>query len=421
MPSQAELLGAAVYPAILRLTLSADCGKDALLPGSIIVESPPGTVVSKEFIVPGDLSQWMATAPGKQLVIDPQRGRLLLLGAAPAAVPRVGYSYGFSAPLGAGPYDRAPFVLVPTVPVLAAGAVVTAANIDPGSAAGPGVTELADSSTFGPAADKTAIVNAQIQGHNQQRPYLRLAADWTLDASPNTGAVLTLEGLWIGATGSAAIVLAGDYATVTIRHCTLEPGGVDAWGNPIAAVPLVISGNLENLVIDHSIVAPISLKGGSIRQLTVADSIVQSITPGVAAIALADAHLDIQRSTVLGAVSADQLYASEALFTGFVDIDDTQTGCFRFSAAPPGSRVPHPFQSSFLADTAHFFTSRRFGDPGYAQLSQSAPQALLTGAENGSEIGAFSSLINPIRLDGLRAKVDEYMPFGLIPVFEFET
>ena len=41
--------------------------------------------------------------------------------------------------------------------------------------------------------------------------------------------------------------------------------------------------------------------------------------------------------------------------------------------------------------------------------------------ENGSEIGAFSSLLNPIRLDGLRAKVDEYMPFGLIPVFVFET
>jgi hypothetical protein len=54
-------------------------------------------------------------------------------------------------------------------------------------------------------------------------------------------------------------------------------------------------------------------------------------------------------------------------------------------------------------------------------LSQSAPAGLLTGAENGSEIGAFSSLIAPIRLDGLRAKVDEYMPFGLIPVFVCQT
>ena len=86
-----------------------------------------------------------------------------------------------------------------------------------------------------------------------------------------------------------------------------------------------------------------------------------------------------------------------------------------------GSRAPHPYRSHFIDDVAHFFTSRKFGQPGYAQLSESAPLGLLSGAENGSEIGAFSSLLNPIRLDGLRAKADEYMPFGLIPVFVFET
>ena len=93
----------------------------------------------------------------------------------------------------------------------------------------------------------------------------------------------------------------------------------------------------------------------------------------------------------------------------------------RFGAALKGSRTPHPYRSHFIDDVAHLFTSRKFGQPGYAQLSESAPLGLLTGARNGSEIGAFSSLLNPIRLDGLRAKADEYMPFGLIPVFVFET
>ena len=79
-----------------------------------------------------------------------------------------------------------------------------------------------------------------------------------------------------------------------------------------------------------------------------------------------------------------------------------------------------PFSTVSLV-TTHFFTSRRFGHPGYAQLSQTAPQGLLTGAENRSEIGAFNSLLNPVRLDGLCAKVAEYMPFGLIPVFLFAT
>jgi hypothetical protein len=46
---------------------------------------------------------------------------------------------------------------------------------------------------------------------------------------------------------------------------------------------------------------------------------------------------------------------------------------------------------------------------------------LLQGAENGSEIGAFSHLFNPVKLDSLRVKVVEYMPFGLIPFFIYET
>jgi hypothetical protein len=422
LPTSVELLGSLVHPVLLKLALISDCGKSALLPKSVRVESPPGTEVAKELIVSGNLSAWTATAAGKELVIDPERGRMRFTGAAPpAATPRVGYYYGFSAPIGAGSYDRAPFVLAPTLPALAANAAIAAADIDAGAPNARGVTELADSSTFGPAANKTAIRNTQIQGRNQQRPYLQIQADWTLDTVPNSNAFLIIEGLWIGASGNFSVVLAGDYESVTIRHSTLDPGGTNAQGNPIAPVAIVITGHVEDLIIDHSITAPIRVSGGSVKRLTVSDSIIQSINPLVAAIPLPNSQLDIQRSTVFGAVNGDRLYASEALFTGLVDIADTQDGCFRFSAALTGSRVPHPYESHFIKNVAHYFTSKHFGHPGYAQLSRSATPGLLAGAENGSEIGAFSSMLNPIRLDGLRAKVDEYMPFGLIPVFLFET
>ena len=125
--------------------------------------------------------------------------------------------------------------------------------------------------------------------------------------------------------------------------------------------------------------------------------------------------------TVFGDIGVHRLWASEALITGPVEVVDTQKGCFRFSAAPTGSRLPRPYESHFIDDTNHYFTSRRFGHPGYGQLSETAPVELLRGAENGSEIGAFSGLLNPIKRDGLRAKVDEYMPFGLIPLFIQET
>ena len=83
--------------------------------------------------------------------------------------------------------------------------------------------------------------------------------------------------------------------------------------------------------------------------------------------------------------------------------------------------MPYPYESYFVQDFAGTFTSRVFGQPGFAQLAESAPLFLQRGAENGAEIGAFSGLLNPIKLDSLRAKVDEFAPFGLLPAYVCET
>jgi len=104
------------------------------------------------------------------------------------------------------------------------------------------------------------------------------------------------------------------------------------------------------------------------------------------------------------------------------DVDDTQSGCFRFSAAPTTSRLPRPYESFlFTTSDQHWFTSRRFGQAGFAQLSETAPPEIYRGGENGAEMGTFNSLLNPVKLDGLKVKVDEFMPFGLLPAFINET
>jgi hypothetical protein len=74
-----------------------------------------------------------------------------------------------------------------------------------------------------------------------------------------------------------------------------------------------------------------------------------------------------------------------------------------------------------IDDPRHYFTSQSFGQPGYAQLSETAPVEIQRGAENGSEMGAFNKLLNPIKMDGLQAKVNEYMPFGRIPIYIKQT
>jgi hypothetical protein len=83
--------------------------------------------------------------------------------------------------------------------------------------------------------------------------------------------------------------------------------------------------------------------------------------------------------------------------------------------------VPHPYRSHLVDDLSRLFASRRFGDPHYAQLSPAAPPELERGAENGSEIGAFCSAVAPVKRDGLRSKMDEYMPFGRMPNFIAEN
>ena len=77
--------------------------------------------------------------------------------------------------------------------------------------------------------------------------------------------------------------------------------------------------------------------------------------------------------------------------------------------------------SSALSGAETLFGSRRFGAPDYGQIALDAPQGVQRGAESGSEIGAFSALNGPIRLDDLAQKTAEYMPFGLQPFFLAET
>ena len=391
---------------VLAAALAPDCGKAALIPAAVRVKQG-GNLVPRERTAAGSLAAWKASASGKRLVIDPERGRLLFLANVPDGI-SVDYWYGSPGTIGAGSYDRRDVEDVPPDTTLSGGTTIGAGAIDP-----DGVTQIDDSATYRTAAGATGIVDARIQAANAQRPFLELVSPWVLDASPNEDSALVLDGLWVG--GGRAVRLAGDYETVTIARCTLDPGGTDADGNTIAPAVLEVGGTVEELRVESSIVGPVLVTGqGVVERLVARDSIVGSIE-------LPRAEADLRGVTVLGPVTVLRLHAAETLVTGAPDVADTQAGCFRFSAAPAGGRLPRPYRSQVLDGARPIFRSRRFGDPGYAQLSEAAPPDLLSGAENGSEIGAFWSLRNPVRADSLRAKVDEFLPFGLIPFFVSET
>jgi len=145
----------------------------------------------------------------------------------------------------------------------------------------------------------------------------------------------------------------------------------------------------------------------------------------VAALAVADATVELTRVSVLGRTFAHRLYASDSILADFAAVDDTQDGCVRFSAYAQGSVLPRQYESAAVPAGAPLFTSEAFGQPGYGQLLETADLAvvggtagvaILTGAETASEMGAFSADLNPIKEQGLLIKYAEYMPLGLTPV-----
>jgi hypothetical protein len=404
--------------ALLRATLVEDCGSAALLPGSLRIERAAGQVVPREQIAAGNLTGLPGTVPhgipsGKTVVVDPEQGRLLFVADQLPDAPAVTYWQGFSAPIGAGGYDRRRD-LPPATASVAGGA-----QIKPDA---EGVFQVEDSATYASVSDVLGVRDLTVQAANLERPYLRLGHHWQLDTETETESTLILEGLWIGVSKNFSVLLRGDYERVTIRHCTLDPGGTDAEGSPIAPVSLIVEGKVKELVVACSILGPIRVSGsGSVTMLRVSDAIVQSAGDDADAIWLPSSRVELNRVTVLGTVAVEWLDASEALITGLAEVVNSQQGCFRFGAVRTGSRVPHPYESHFLSEADRLFTSRRFGHYGYAQLNGAAPELVRRGAENGSEIGAFGGQMNPIRLDGLRAKVDEYAPFGTIPIWIPET
>jgi hypothetical protein len=179
------------------------------------------------------------------------------------------------------------------------------------------------------------------------------------------------------------------------------------------------------------------------------DCIVQGI--GSAPVALSDeagafaAPLVIERSTMIGSVQVKSLQASESIFTATVTTHRTQQGCVRFSYVPPGSVTPRRYrcqpdlamakaigaaleddpllpiavQSQIGQDVASrvvpSFTTTVYGQPAYAQLLLSCPVEVRTGAEDGSEMGAFCHLKQPQRGSNLKIRLKEYLPFGLEP------
>ncbi|MFW2542783.1 hypothetical protein ACN2XU_09085 [Primorskyibacter sp. 2E107] len=417
-PGGAALLANAVLDAIRAETLAPDCGKSALLGVAMSVETGGAAVETPERTSAGDLSDPATIRAQRGLVIDPVRGRFRFAAPPAAEALTVDYHTGHLAALGATGHTR-------TAPNSPVNEVASGGNW-PVQADWPrdGHLQVEDSLTYGQPPDITDIQTLTLSSPSGTRPYARLLNDWTLTALADGNAFLHIDGLWLGAGAPARLVLAGDWEEVRITASTLDPGGAvsrDAGAPVLPPLSLNITGRVETLVIARSLIGQIT-GTGAIEAIDIADSTLQAQSFAINA---RDSRLTMQRSTVVsGNIRVQELWISDSVIAGHTHARNLQTGCFRYSATQEPSHVPKPYRAHMLSASetgGTLFRSRRFGDPGYARLQVTAPEAVRRANSERNEMGAFASHRSETRLSSLKQKIEEYAPFGLLPIYRFET
>lgn len=398
-----------------------------------------------------------------KIAIDPVLGRLAFpAGTTPQNV-RVTFHYGFSTAMGGGEYERREsFLLTGGATTITQGQTLQAA-ID--AAASGGIVEIGDSGSYeGTLSIKVdADAKLEVRAANEHRPALVLSSDLKIELPP--GAELALNGLLIAGGRLRVAAAAGTEQkppVLRLRHCTLVPGlSLDQSGEPNApAEPsLIVSAANATVEIDHCIVGAVRCGRGV--TVTIKNSIVDATELHHVAFANPDNErraggvLTVVNSTIIGKVNSARLeLASNTVFLAarsgpgdpwkqVVISEQNQQGCVRFSVLPLNSIVPRRYRcqpdlavtaaltaadvpKGSLSDPARkkitlatqarlrpAFTTLRYGQAGYCQLSSACANEIRTGAEDESEMGAFHDVFAPQRASNLKIRLQEYLRFGL--------
>lgn len=393
-----------------------------------------------------------AHQPAGKIAIDPVLGRIafpLVSPPEPAPAVRVSYHYGFSAPMGGGEYDRAESFISETINLRVPDDQTSLQDTIDELGVDGGTIEVDSNDIFfeAPAIhlDAPGKRVLELRATDGRRPIIDTPAG-EIVISGGSDAEVTLNGLVIA--GALRIPLLdsdgnpNQLKTLRLIHCTLVPVEVPAVigeGSPPVAAPahlvgpvLIVEPADTNVEIENCIVGRIRSDSGA--EIRITGSIIDaSDSKEIAYAGPADddpgASLTIENSTVIGKVYTRVMsYASNTIFLSDLDAIDTwpapvraerlQQGCVRFSYVPRGSQLPRLFQCqpATVADDARVrpaFTSLRYGDAGYCQLSRACAVEITTGADDQSEMGAFHNLYQPRREANLRAALDEYLRFGL--------
>lgn len=402
----------------------------------------------------GNVIGW-SNMPLDKIALDPELGRIAFpKNESPPARVQVSYHYGFSADMGGGEYGRATTFsggLQPVVRVPSDKTTIQEALDELGATGG--IVEIEDNEYYieTPFIRVSAGKEIELRASDEHRPVIVLGEDLMVTGGMNSK--VTLNGLLLSG-GSLRVPLLetnepssppikNQLKALQLTHCTLLPGPSPTIktvpGQP--AMPRVfVESSDVTVAMDKCIVGGMRVTDQACTAIN--NSIVDaSGTSEVAYAGLSGsdpgAALVMKNCTIIGKVHALMMkLVSNSIFHATLSEFDTwsapvvaqrlQEGCVRFSYVPPGSKVPkryrcQPKNENDTQQVQPVFTSLRYGDGAYCQLSPFCSAEIREGADDGSEMGVFHDLYLPQRVSNLRAQLDEYLRFGLEAGIFYET
>jgi hypothetical protein len=256
-------------------------------------------------------------------------------------------------------------------------------------------------------------------------------------AAPPAGQLL-ISGVWL----AGQLLVSGQPCSVQVSDSTLVPGtGLLSDGAPLhpGTPSVVVTATGVSLVLTRVISGPIAADEsgstricGSILDATAPDSVAcagPDLTTATTSPPSAGPDLHVEDSTIVGKIRARTIaLASNSIFHAHPASGGTwpapvwasrrQAGCVRFCSLPFGSVTPRryaclpPDQASEEALRPKFITLR-YGDPSYALLSGDCPMAVWTGADNGSQQGAYLRAQETEAVSNVAIRAPEYLPARL--------
>jgi len=132
-----------------------------------------------------------------------------------------------------------------------------------------------------------------------------------------------------------------------------------------------------------------------------------------------DGACQFECCTVLGAVNAGLLLASDCIFNGILTVVEKGRSCLRYSCAPHESSLAG-IQREFCTVFPPVFFSCEYKksalERSCAVLHPACPEEIRFGAEDGGEMGAFHHRHYCLREQAVADKLMEFLPLGIEPV-----